>query len=60
MHVALDDIAPETVAFGVLLGLSVGWTGGSVLAGASLSQYLPLLVALLGAGTALFAVRSRT
>jgi len=53
-----DDIAPETVALGVLAGLSVGWTGGSVIAGAPLSNYLPLLAALLGAGTALYALRT--
>ena len=60
MHVALDDIAPETVAVGVLVGLSVGYVGGSVLAGTSPSKYLPLLVTLLGAGTAVYVAQSRT
>jgi len=65
MHVDVDavvpdDVAPATLGFGVLAGLSVGWVGGSVLAGASVSSYLPLLSALLAAGTALYAIQSRT
>ena len=63
MHTAVgtvvpDDVAPAPLAFGVLVGLSVGWVGGSVLAGASLSSYLPLLSALLAAGTVLYVVRT--
>jgi hypothetical protein len=64
MHVELgdvvpEDVAPENVAFGVLVGLSVGWTGGSVLTGAPLSNVLPLLATLLGAGAALYVAQSR-
>ncbi|MBX0287033.1 hypothetical protein [Haloarcula salinisoli] len=54
-----DDVAPATLLFGVVAGLGLGWTGGSVLAGASLSAYLPLLVSILAAGTVLYVVRTQ-
>ncbi|MFC6799718.1 hypothetical protein ACFQDQ_18015 [Haladaptatus sp. GCM10026878] len=53
-----EDVAPVIVLFGVLAGLSVGWVGGSVLAGASVSSYLPLLATLLAAGTVVYVVRT--
>ncbi len=53
-----EDVAPTTVLFGVVAGLSLGWTGGSVLAGEPLIDYLPLVAATLAAGTVLYAART--
>jgi hypothetical protein len=58
VHVELETVAPETLAFGVVAGLSVGWIGGSVLAGESPVESLPLVTVILAVGTALYALRS--
>jgi len=57
--VVSDDVAPMTVLFGVVAGLSLGWTGASVLAGEPVSEYLHLVAATVAAAIVLYAVQSR-